>query len=228
MAKTLLDDELWKVVEPLLPRDRPVGRKGGRPRVPNRSCLNVILFVLKSGIAWEDVPLQLGWGSGVTAWRRLRGWRRRGIWTKLHRELLNRLGANGHIDWSRVVIDGPRNLPHAQGDSSNPRPARAPSPQAPAFGRGQGIRFRAVAANPAATGDSTGIAQATHPGSAGPLPLGCRANLQLVEPVSAPANPLRTIARYALGVPSVGMRAHLLASAHPVVLKWALSLPLSK
>lgn len=106
MAKPLLDDELWKVVEPLLPADRPVGRKGGRPRVANRSCLNVILFVLKSGIAWEDVPMQLGWGSGVTAWRRLRGWRRRGIWAKLHRELLNRLGANGHIDWSRAVIDG--------------------------------------------------------------------------------------------------------------------------
>lgn len=106
MAKPLLDDALWAVIEPLLPPDKPVGPKGGRPPVPNRSALNAILFVLKTGIAWENLPCELGWGSGITAWRRLRDWQRRDVWRKLQRTLLNRLGVNGHIDWSRAVIDG--------------------------------------------------------------------------------------------------------------------------
>ena len=106
MAKPLLDDDLWAVIEPLLPSDRPVGRKGGRPRVPNRAAVSAILFVLKTGIGWEDLPRELGWGSGITAWRRLRDWQRQGVWAKLHRELLSRLRADGHIDWSRAVVDG--------------------------------------------------------------------------------------------------------------------------
>ena len=106
MAKPVLDDGLWDVIRSLLPPDKPVGRRGGRPRVSNRACVTAILFVLKTGIAWEDLPQECGWGSGITAWRRLRTWQRRGVWKKLQRTLLNRLGTDGHIDWSRVVIDG--------------------------------------------------------------------------------------------------------------------------
>ena len=123
MAKPLLDDRLWDVIQPVLPPDKPVGRKGGRPRVPNRACVSAILFVLKTGIAWEDLPRECGWGSGITAWRRLQQWQRRGIWKRLHRELLNHLGVNGHIDWSRVVIDG-SSVPAPKGGSTRARTRR--------------------------------------------------------------------------------------------------------
>jgi transposase len=104
MAKPLVSDELWVVVAPLLPPEPPKP-KGGRPRVPDRACLTGIIFVLKSGIPWEMLPQELGCGSGMTCWRRLRDWQEAGVWERLHRELLDRLGAAGQIDWSRVSLD---------------------------------------------------------------------------------------------------------------------------
>jgi transposase len=71
MAKELVSDELWNTIEPLLP-DEPPKPKGGRPRVDNRAALAGIIFVLKSGIPWEMLPQEMGCGSGVTCWRRLR------------------------------------------------------------------------------------------------------------------------------------------------------------
>jgi transposase len=107
--KVLVSGELWAVVEPLLPTPRP-SRKGGRPRVPDRAALTGILFVLQSGIPWEMLPQEMGCGSGVTCWRRLRAWQRRGVWKRLHRTLLERLAEAGQIDWSRAVVDS-RSLP---------------------------------------------------------------------------------------------------------------------
>ena len=104
MAKPLLSDDLWAVVEPLLPPEPPKPR-GGRPRVPDRACLTGILFVLKSGIPWEMLPPELGCGSGVTCWRRLRDWQAAGVWDRLHRKLLDRLGEADKIDWSRASLD---------------------------------------------------------------------------------------------------------------------------
>jgi transposase len=75
--QTLVMDELWATVEPLLPRRR-VRRKGGRPRVDDRAVLAGILFVLRSGIPWSMLPLEIRCGSGVTCWRRLREWQRWG------------------------------------------------------------------------------------------------------------------------------------------------------
>ena len=60
MSKPLVSDELWAVVEPLLPREPPKP-KGGRPRLPDRAALTGILFVLKSGIGWEGLPQEMGW-----------------------------------------------------------------------------------------------------------------------------------------------------------------------
>ena len=104
MAKPLLSDDLWAVVEPLLPPEPPKPR-GGRPRVPDRAALTGILFVLRSGIPWEMLPPEMGCGSGMTCWRRLRDWHEAGVWEALHHALLDRLGIAGEIDWSRASLD---------------------------------------------------------------------------------------------------------------------------
>src|SRR5215213_7139545 len=104
MAKELVTDELWEVVEPLLPEEEPKP-KGGRPRIDDRAALSGILFVLKSGIPWEMLPQELGCESGVTCWRRLRDWQEAGVWDRLHRELLDRLGEADRLDWSRASLD---------------------------------------------------------------------------------------------------------------------------
>ena len=104
MSKPLVSDDLWAVVAPLLPPEPPKP-KGGRPRVPDRACLTGIIFVLKSGIQWEVLPQEMGCGSGVTCWRRLRDWQEAGVWEALHRTLLDRLGEADRIDWSRVSLD---------------------------------------------------------------------------------------------------------------------------
>src|SRR5512141_3470375 len=98
MAKPLLTDALWSVIEPLLPPEEPKP-DGGRPPVNNRAALTGILFVLRSGIPWEMLPQEMGCGSGMTCWRRLRDWQKAGIWHQVHRVLLDRLGSADQIDW---------------------------------------------------------------------------------------------------------------------------------
>ena len=107
MAKPLVSDELWAVIEPLLPPEPPKPR-GGRPRIPDRAVLTGILFVLKSGIPWQMLPQELGCGSGMTCWRRLRDWNEAGVWKRLHEVLLDRLGDGGQPDWSRAAVDARR------------------------------------------------------------------------------------------------------------------------
>jgi len=104
MSKPLVSDDLWAIVEPLLPAEPPKP-KGGRPRVPDRAALTGILFVLKTGIPWEYLPQEMGCGSGVTCWRRLRDWQAAGVWDRLHHVLLDRLGDAGRIDWARASLD---------------------------------------------------------------------------------------------------------------------------
>src|SRR5919205_3313622 len=117
MAKELVPDELWNTIEPLLPEEPPKP-KGGRPRVDDRSALAGIIFVLKSGIPWEMLPQEMGCGSGVTCWRRLREWQRAGVWERLHQAFLDRLGATDKIDWSRASVDSA--FAPAKGGASKP------------------------------------------------------------------------------------------------------------
>ena len=100
----MVTDELWEIVEPLLPPE-PDKPRGGRPRVPDRAALTGIGFVLKTGIPWEMLPKEMGCGSGSTCWRRLRDWQEAGVWERLHRALLDRLGQAEEIDWSRACLD---------------------------------------------------------------------------------------------------------------------------
>src|SRR5450432_2117555 len=104
MAKPLLPDALWARVHPLLPppRARP---RGGRPPVDDRAALTGILFVLRTGIGWEYLPQEMGCGSGMTCWRRLRDWQQAGVWDRLHRVLLDELGRANKIDWTRASLD---------------------------------------------------------------------------------------------------------------------------
>ncbi len=103
-AAALVPDGLWDLIEPLLPSAKP-NLKGGRPRVPDRACLRGIVFVLRSGIPWEMLPKELGSGSGMTCWRRLRDWQNAGIWELIHFALLDWLSRYSRIDWSRAVVD---------------------------------------------------------------------------------------------------------------------------
>lgn len=122
MGKELVPDELWEVIEPLLPSEPPKP-KGGRPRVDDRAALAGIVFVLKSGIPWEMLPQEMGCGSGSTCWRRLRDWQEAGVWRRLHRVLLDRLGEADRIDWSRACLDS-ASVPAKRGASKSERTRR--------------------------------------------------------------------------------------------------------
>jgi len=104
MARPLLPDDLWDEIAPLLPPPRP-RPKGGRRPIENRAALTGILFVLRSGLPGEMLPAEMGCGSGMSCWRRLRDWQAAGVWSRLHHVLLERLHATGEIDWSRACLD---------------------------------------------------------------------------------------------------------------------------
>jgi transposase len=121
VAPWVVPDELWELVEPLLPRVERRFRFPGRSRLPDRQALQGILFVLHTGIAWRHLPLELGFGSGSTCYRRLDEWQRAGVWERLHALLLARLRAAGELEWSRAVADSS----HVQAKKGAPRRARA-------------------------------------------------------------------------------------------------------
>ena len=105
MAKPILDDGLWEIIEPLLPQKKRRFRNPGRKPLPDRAALTGILFVLKTGIAWEDLPQELGCGCGMTCWRRLQAWQKAGVWQKIHEVLLSKLRQADQIDFSRAAVD---------------------------------------------------------------------------------------------------------------------------
>jgi transposase len=122
-APWVVSDELWELVEPLLPKHERRYRYPGRKRLPDREALCGILFVLHTGIAWRHLPPELGFGSGVTCWRRLDEWQTAGVWERLHELLLQKLQRDGALDWSRAVVDSS----HIQAKKGVPRRARARS-----------------------------------------------------------------------------------------------------
>jgi transposase len=103
MSKPLVPDELWALIEPLLPK-HPYVPGIGKPRVSDRICLTGIVFVLKTGLPWEDFPQEMGC-CGMTLWNRLNEWREAGVWDQLHRLLLDQLRGAEQIDFSRVIVD---------------------------------------------------------------------------------------------------------------------------
>ena len=122
MAKPLVPDDLWAAIAPLLPVELPKP-KGGRPRLSDRAALTGILFVLKSGLPWEMLPAEMGCGSGMSCWRRLRDWHEAGVWAALHRVLLERLYRAGEIDWRRAALDS-ASVPAKRGEPRRGRTRR--------------------------------------------------------------------------------------------------------
>ena len=102
MAREWLTDELWNEMRPLLPV-RPPRPKGGRPPVDDRACMAGILHLLRTGCTWEDIPAE--YPSGTTCWRRMSEWTKAGVWPKLHRVLLRKLGKQGRLEFDRAVAD---------------------------------------------------------------------------------------------------------------------------
>ncbi len=86
------------------------------------TALTGSLFVLKTGIPWEDLPAEMGCGSGMTCWRRLRDWNEAGVWPRLHQVLLGRLDDAHLINWTRAAIDSTfaRAFEGVQGSGKNP------------------------------------------------------------------------------------------------------------
>lgn len=105
-ATGIVTDELWSLIEPLIP-PRPPAKNGrtGRPRCDDRAALEGIVFHLRTGIGWTKLPAELGYGSGWTCWRRLREWQDAGVWDDVHRLVLDELSRRGELDWSRCSID---------------------------------------------------------------------------------------------------------------------------
>ncbi|WP_435840822.1 IS5 family transposase [Streptomyces cinnamoneus] len=117
----IVSDELWSLIEPLLPEQGPK-QVEGRPRVPDRQALCGILFVLHTGIQWEYLPQELGFGSGMTCWRRLAAWNEAGVWDQLHLVLLKKLRVAKKLDWSRAVIDSSHVRAARRGPKGGPSP----------------------------------------------------------------------------------------------------------
>src|SRR2546428_801602 len=145
MAKQLVNDKLWAILEPLIPPSPP-RPKGGRPRLPDRAALTGILFVLKTGIQWEWLPQEMGCGSGMTCWRRLREWQEAGAWERLHELLPAELYEADPIDWARAGIHS--SPPRAFGGAPRPAPGPAARPGgAPSNPRSPGCTSPAACAS---------------------------------------------------------------------------------
>jgi transposase len=116
-----VSDDLWEAIQPLLPPE-PARDHGGPPRVPHRAALGGILFILRHGLRWRDLPQELGFGSGVTCWRRLRQWQALGIWSAVHQGVLDWLGDLDAIDWSRASLDSISVRAKRGGERTGPNP----------------------------------------------------------------------------------------------------------
>jgi len=121
MAAPLLPDGLWERIKPHLPK-RNRRFWGGRPPIDDRKALTGIIFVLKTGIAWEDLPQEMGCGSGMTCWRRLRDWQRAGVWDTIKQLLLDELRAADKLDFSRAAVDSASVRAFGGGEKTGPNP----------------------------------------------------------------------------------------------------------
>ena len=98
-----VSDAQWAKIEPHLPR-LPRTRRGGRPWIGHRAVIDGILWVLKTGARWRDLPNE--YPSPATCWRRLKRWDEDGTWERIWRAFLAELDARGRLQWETAFIDG--------------------------------------------------------------------------------------------------------------------------
>jgi transposase len=121
--KPLVTDALWERLQPLLPPPpRRRFRFPGRKPLDYRKVLTGILFILKSGIPWDDLPAELGCGCGKTCKRYLQKWHAAGVWGQLHAVLLAELNGADRIDWERALIDASFAKAPEGGEDTGPNP----------------------------------------------------------------------------------------------------------
>ena len=124
----LVSDELWELVEPVLPAVKPRRfRFPGRKPVDNRVALGAIIYVLKTGVPWEEVPHELGC-CGMTAWNKLKAWHEAGIWEKIHQVILDELQAQDQLDWSCTMADSSSIRATQGGEDTGPNPTDRAKP----------------------------------------------------------------------------------------------------
>ncbi|MFJ3229373.1 IS5 family transposase [Streptomyces sp. NPDC086783] len=123
MRADLVPDDLWEHTAPLLP-PAPERRHRylGRLRIPDRTALAGVMYVLRTGVAWRDVPAETVGCSGVTAWRRLRDWTEAGVWPRLHPALLTELRRADLLDVNDCAVDGSHVRALKRGDHVGPSP----------------------------------------------------------------------------------------------------------
>src|SRR5437016_1425793 len=120
----LVPDALWAKIQPLLPA-RPARRQRypGRLPIEDRAALRGIVFVLRTGVSWREVPVEVAGCSGVTCWRRLRDWTQAGVWPALHALLLDELRAAGALQLDAMVVDASHVRALKGGTRRAPRPS---------------------------------------------------------------------------------------------------------
>ena len=152
MAKPLLSDALWERIDPLLPPPKLRRfRFPGRKPLTNRQALTGILFVLRTGLNWNDLPCELGCGSGSACRKRLQLWQQQGVWDRLHQLLLVELQVAGQIDWSRAAVDSSFVRSLGGGEDTGPNPTdrgkKGSKHQAVVDGHGVPLAATVTAAN---------------------------------------------------------------------------------
>ncbi|MDL4819312.1 IS5 family transposase [Actinomadura sp. OS1-43] len=121
LALRLVPDELWELAEPLIPAFRPRRQGGGTAAVDDRAVFTAIVYVLTSGCAWRHLPAEFG-VSVPTAHRRFTAWTRAGLWPRLHRAVLDELGARGQVDWASAIVDAAAVRAKKGGTLTSPNP----------------------------------------------------------------------------------------------------------
>ena len=117
----LLTDAQWEKIRPLLPQ-RPPRPRGGRPPAPDRKVLEGILWILRSGARWQDLPEEFP--SPSTCWRRLRDWEEQGVWLTIWRAFLAELNEQQQLKWSESFLDGSF-APAKKGAAESAKPSGA-------------------------------------------------------------------------------------------------------
>lgn len=124
-GKFCVSDELWGVLEKLIPEHVNTHRYGGgRPRVPDRTCANGIFFVLRTGCQWKALDVT-GICSGSTAHARFQEWQQAGVFARLWQVGLERFDEAKGLDWAWLSMDGAMTKAPLGGGKNRPQPDRS-------------------------------------------------------------------------------------------------------